>query len=325
VLYEEGHVAAKTAGIARAIIKRFRDILNASKFDIVYLFRTANLAGPAFLERLVTIRKIPMIFDFDDAIYMTNTSDANRKFGWLKFAEKTADICRISTSVSVGNSHLADYAKQFNENVFVIPTSIDTDNYQSDGHANGENERVVVGWTGSSTSQYHLEAFEPTLVELLERRDDVEIRVISNREPSFRQIPYTWREWSPESEVAEISEIEIGIMPTPDDEWSRGKCALKALQYMSLGIPAICTDMGANRDAIKHGENGYLAKTQDQWLEYFDRLIDDKTLRKKMGSEAKRTVLDGYSMKKCAELFAEAVRRTIAIGSRGNETRNKQE
>ena len=156
-----------------------------------------------------------------------------------------------------------------------------------------------------------MEAFEPTLIELLKRRKNVDIRVISNREPSFKEIPYSWREWSPETEVKEIAKIDIGIMPTPNDEWSRGKCALKALQYMSLGIPAICTDMGANRDVIEQGKNGFLAKDQEEWLSYFDLLIDDSVLRKELGDEARQTVVNRYSMSKCAELFAEVVRTTI--------------
>jgi len=311
ILYKEGHFFSKTLGMSKALLRRVGHVLGASNYDAVYLFRTASFIGPALLERLLKLRGIPTIFDFDDAIYLTNTSDNNKRFGWLKFSGKTADICRLSSSVTVGNSHLAEYAKQFNESVFVVPTSIDTDWYRPVEDEGTKNEKVIVGWTGSSTSQYHLEAFEPTLIELLEKRKNVDIRVISNREPSFKEIPYSWREWSPETEVKEIANIDIGIMPTPNDEWSRGKCALKALQYMSLGIPAICTDMGANRDVIEQGENGFLAKNQEEWLSYFDLLIDDSVLRKQLGDEARRTVVNRYSMNKCAELFAEVVRTTI--------------
>jgi glycosyltransferase involved in cell wall biosynthesis len=242
---------------------------------------------------------------------MTDVSKANKKFAWAKFSGKTADICRLSTSVTVGNSYLAEYARQYNENVFVVPTSIDTNRYQPAAKKEQKDGRVIVGWTGSSTSQYHLEAFERVLAELVEKRGDVEIRVVSNREPAFKTIPYVWRPWSAETEVAEISQIDIGIMPTPDDEWSRGKCALKALQYMSLGIPAICTDIGANRDVVKHGENGFLAKTPEQWLNCFDTLIDNRTLRDRLGAAARQTVVENYSMEKCGQMFAEVIRKTV--------------
>lgn len=311
VIYQEGNFKAKLAIIAKASLKRLNQILKASKYDIVYLYRYANVIGPAFFEKFMQLRGYPVIFDFDDAIFITDTSKSNKSFGWAKFSQKTKTICRLSTSVSVGNSYLADYAQKYNKNVYIIPTSIDTKRYQPTKKKSEDNKPVIIGWTGSSTSQYHLEQFEPTLAKLIEKRNDVEIRVISNREPSFEKIPYTWRAWSVETEIDQIGEIDIGIMPTPDDEWSRGKCALKALQYMSLGIPTICTDMGANRDVIKHGENGFLAKESKQWLECFDTLIDNKELRIKLGNEARKTVVDHYSMQKCAELFEDVVRKTM--------------
>lgn len=311
VIYQEGKFAAKVAELAKATLRRINHVLKASKYDAVFLYRAASMVGPAFLEKFMRMRGYPIIFDFDDAIFMTDVSKANKRFAWAKFSGKTDEICRLSTSITVGNSYLAEYAEQFNENVYVVPTSIDTNRYQPREKQPRTDGKTVVGWTGSSTSQYHLEEFEPVLAELLKKRNDVEIRVVSNREPSFKTIPYVWRSWAAETEVEEIGQIDIGIMPTPDDEWSRGKCALKALQYMSLGIPAVCTDMGANRDVVKHGENGFLAKTQEQWLNCFDTLIDDVVLRKHLGDEARRTVVDNYSMEKCGKMFAEVIRKTV--------------
>jgi glycosyltransferase involved in cell wall biosynthesis len=300
ILYKEGQVAAKFSSMSKAVLRRFSHVFAAG----------IAMVGPAVLERLMSAFGARIIFDFDDSIFMTNTSDANRFFGWAKFAGKTAEICKVSTSVTVGNSYLADYARKYNDNVYIVPTSIDTNLYQPVIKSEKKGGRVVVGWTGSSTSQYHLEAFEPVLAQLVKRRD-VEIRVISNRLPAFKEVPYVWREWSTQKEIEETAEIDIGIMPTPDDEWSRGKCSLKALQYMALGIPAICTDMGANRDVIQHGENGFLAKTTEEWLNYFEILIDDAPLRAKLGAEARRTVVENYSMEKCSDLFAGAVRKTV--------------
>lgn len=310
VIYKEGHLAAKIKELLKANLRRLKHTLKAKNYDAVFLYRAASMVGPAWMEKLLRWRDVPIIFDFDDAIFFTDTSKANKRFAWAKFSGKTADICRLSTSVTVGNSYLADYAKKYNKQVFVVPTSIDTDKYQPAAKKRSDRARVVVGWTGSSTSQYHLEEFEPVLAELLKERD-VEIRVVSNREPTFTTVPFVWRAWSAETEVEEIAQIDIGIMPTPDDEWSRGKCALKALQYMSLGIPAICTDMGANRDVVKNGVNGFLAKSSEEWLTAFKALIDDPLLRRKLGDEARRTVVENYSMESCAALFSEAVKATV--------------
>ncbi len=305
VIYKEGNLTAKIRELLKSNLRRVNHILKAKEYDLVFLYRTASMIGPAWMEKFLKWRNIPIIYDFDDSIFLTDTSKANRRFAWAKFSGKTADICRISTNITVGNEFLADYARQYNDRVTVVPTSIDTDKYQPKKNKKSTG-KVKVGWTGSSTSQYHLEQFEPVLIELLKERD-VEIRVISNRKPAFEKIPSEWRAWSPEGEIDEISQIDIGIMPTPDDDWSRGKCALKALQYMSLGIPAVCSDVGANREVVRHGENGFLAKTTEQWLESLKKLIDDESLRQRLGKEARRTVVENYSMEKCAENFAKVV------------------
>jgi glycosyltransferase involved in cell wall biosynthesis len=250
-----------------------------------------------------------MIYDFDDAIFKLHTSEANQGFGWLKFPGKTANICRISSHVVVGNAWLAEYARQFNPNVTIVPTSIDTDRYRPE-KKKGSNGRLVVGWTGSSTSQTHLEMFAPMLRDLTTRRD-VELRVISDREPLLPGVSYVWRPWSLDTEVDELSHCDIGIMPMPDDEWSRGKCAAKALQYMGMGIPTICSAVGANCEVIQHGENGLLALTSSEWKTNLDSLIDDAALRQRLGMMGRRTVEDRYSMRHCAELFARVVRETI--------------
>lgn len=318
VIYQPGLFATKAKELTKAIFRRIRHIINSSDYDVIFLYRAASMVGPAWLEKVLRWRKTPIIYDFDDAIFLTNTSKANERFGWAKFAGKTGEICSLSTSVTVGNSYLAEYAKKYNDRVYVVPTSINTDRYRPAPLKNKSNERLIVGWTGSSTSQYHLEAFEPVLAELIKQRD-VEIRVISDREPAFKEIPYVWRSWSSEKEIEETSQIDIGIMPTPDDEWSRGKCAAKALQYMALGIPTVCSNVGTNREVIRHGENGFLAGKPEEWVDLLKELIDDAQLRARLGREGRKTVETGYSMKRCAQLFADVVYDTV-----GKEIKKKE-
>lgn len=311
MLHKPGrNVAKAVAGVSR-FLHRFADAARTRRYDAVLIHRAACIAGPATVERLVALFGRPVIYDFDDAIFKLHTTEANRRFGWLKFPGKTGAICRISSHVVVGNEYLANYALRFNPRVTVIPTSIDTERYQpvTDSRSNG---KVVVGWTGSSTSQTHLELFAPMVRELVSRRD-VEFRVISDREPVLPGIPYVWKPWSPETEVKDLSHFDLGIMPIPDDEWARGKCALKALQYMAMGVPAICSPVGANSEVIQHGENGLLAATTDEWVSCFETLVDDGALRHQMGNKARQTVEKGYSMRKCSELFADVIRETVEV------------
>jgi len=311
VLHQPGRPVAKAAALAAAFARRIADVAAAPRYDAVVIHRAACLVGPALLERALKLLNCPVIFDFDDAIFALHTTAANRRFGWLKFPQKTAAICRISSHVVVGNEFLADYARQFNDRVTIIPTSIETDRYRAlrKSH-NGNGQRVVIGWTGSSTSQTYLEMFAPVLREFMRHRD-VELRVISDREPDLPGIPYVWQSWTAETEIELLRGFDIGIMPMPDDQWARGKCAMKALQCMALGIPTVCSAVGANREVIRHGENGLLAGTPEEWMVNLKSLVDDPSLRERLGQAGRQTVEDRYSARRCAKAFAEVVRETI--------------
>ncbi|HEX8090546.1 MAG TPA: glycosyltransferase family 4 protein [Blastocatellia bacterium] len=310
LLHKPGRRMAKAAAGAIRFASRASDVMATSRYDAVLIHRTASIAGPALLERLIPLFRRPLIYDFDDAIFMLHTTEANKRFGWLKFPGKTATICRLSAHVIVGNSYLAEYARRYNPRVTVIPSSVDTERY-SPPKMPRANDRVVIGWMGSSTSQAHLELFAPVLRALIARRD-VELRVVSDREPLLPGLPFTWRPWSAATEVEELAQFDIGIMPMPDDPWARGKCAMKALLYMSMGVATVCSAVGTNREVIAHGENGFLAATSEEWINQLESLIDDRHLRERLAREGRRTIEAHYSMQRCAEQFAQVVRQSIA-------------
>lgn len=321
LLHKPGHRAAKALASSARFARRCADLMKTRRHDVVLIHRAACIGGPAVLERLVALLGRPLIYDFDDAIFELHTTEANRRFGWLKFPGKTATICRLASHVVVGNAWLADYARQYNSHVTVIPTSIDTELYKP-SHQNGSNGRLVVGWTGSSTSQTHLEMFAPLLRELKSRRN-VELRVISNREPVLPGLEYVWRPWAAETEVADVGDFDIGIMPMPDDEWAKGKCALKALQYMAMRIPTVCSAVGANREVVQHGENGLLASNSAEWIAALELLVDDATMRERLGVMGRRTVEEKYSMRRCAGLFARVVRDAVGEEKRSESSSDK--
>jgi glycosyltransferase involved in cell wall biosynthesis len=308
LIYRPGYFAAKAARMAAALARRVRELARLRRYDVVLIHRAASLFGPALVERLVALTGQPILFDFDDAIHVLDISPANRRLGWLKFPGKTAAICGLSSHVVVGNNYLADYARQHNSHVTVVPSSVDTRHYHPVAGKRSSG-RLVVGWTGSSTSLNHLELFAPTLRELVNRYD-IEIRVHSDREPVLPGVPYVWRPWSAHTEVEEITRFDIGIMPLPDDEWTRGKCAMKALLYMAMGIPSVCSAVGANREVIEHGKNGLLSSTPDEWVDNIGALIENPSMRRRLGMAGRQTVEEHFSMEKSAELFAQVVRET---------------
>lgn len=308
LLHRPGNLAAKAIALGAAFLRRSIELTTLHRYDAVLIHRAACLAGPAVLERAIALTGKPVIFDFDDAIYLLHTTAANRFFGWLKFPGKTASICRKSAHVVVGNSYLADYARQHNPRVTIIPSSVDTDRYRPSNKL-GRGGPIVVGWMGSSTSQTHLEAFAPVLRDLCAR--DVVLRVVSDREPELPGVRFEWRRWSAETEVAELADFDIGIMPMPDDKWARGKCAMKALLYMAVGVPVVCSAVGTNREVIRHGENGLLAASPEEWLNQLDSIIGDPAERERLGSAGRQTVEEGYSMSRCAAKFAAVVEEAV--------------
>jgi glycosyltransferase involved in cell wall biosynthesis len=308
LLQEPGHVLRKAWLTTGAFVRRSRELLRLPEHDAVVVHRAACLAGPPWVERHVRSRGRPVVYDFDDAIFRLHSAAANRPFAWLKAPGKTATLCRVSDHVVVGNEFLAAYARGLNDCVTIVPSSIDTE--RSRPISRPPNPRVVVGWMGSSTSQTYLEAAAPTLREVL-AACPVELRVVSNRRPTLPGVDHTWRPWSAETEVREVAEFDVGIMPMPDDDWARGKCALKALQYMAMGVSTVASAVGANREVIEHGQNGFLAVTTPDWVECISRLADNADLRQALGREGRRTVEDRYSMRKSAEKFEGVVRQVV--------------
>jgi glycosyltransferase involved in cell wall biosynthesis len=289
-----------------ALRRRALQAANLPPGQLVFLHRAACLAGPPVVERWLKHRGHPIVYDFDDAIYLLHTAAANRPLAWLKQAGKTATICRLSDHVVVGNGHLAGWGRRHNPAVTIVPSSIDTDLYRPHPER-AASQRLVVGWMGSSTSQTYLEAFGPML-QALTSSLPVELRVISNRRPALPEVPLTWRPWSAETEVADLAELDVGIMPLPDEEWALGKCALKALQYMALAVPTVASAVGANREVIEQGVNGFLASSTEEWVECIGGLAANLELRHCIGRAGRRTVEERFSMRRSAAAMAEVLR-----------------
>jgi glycosyltransferase involved in cell wall biosynthesis len=309
ILHQPGQRVEKALRGSAALVRRLADVASARRFDAIVVHRAAALFGPALLERLIVLMRRPILYDFDDAIYLLHTSEANRAIGWLKFPGKTQALCRMSRGVVVANEGLAEYARRYNPNVHMVPSSVDTQRFRPPAGPR-EPGPMRVGWTGSSTSLTYLEMFEPVLGEMLARLP-VELHVHSDREPALR-VPFRFHPWRPDTEADELSRLDVGIMPMPEDAWARGKSAMKALLYMAMGIPTVATGVGTNRDVIRSGENGLLVRTPEEWLGAIEKLAASPGERARLGGAGRRTVEEHYSKDVCAALFAKAVRSVVA-------------
>jgi glycosyltransferase involved in cell wall biosynthesis len=294
VLYENGQTLKKAKTVLQNMNNRRVEMKSLQNFDLVYVFREAAIFGPALFEKQVAHSGVPMIFDFDDAVFIAYKSPSNGYLSHLKFPKKTGTTCRYSAWVMAGNDYLADYARQFNQNVTIVPTTIDTEKYQPKSEY--VKDRLVVGWSGSYSTAQYLETVAGVFQDLAKERDFV-FKVIGAPKYDLANVNVNAIPWQSATEVEDLSEMDIGIMPMHEDLWSQGKCGLKALQYMALGIPTICSPIGVNTKIIQDGENGFLAAGKDEWIEKLKRLMDSVELRRKLGQAGRQTVEREYSAK----------------------------
>jgi glycosyltransferase involved in cell wall biosynthesis len=292
LLMRAGPPLAKAAALARALLRRVAQAWKTGGYQLLYVFREGALLGPALAERLLAWRGIRFVFDFDDAVWVRYVSPVNGYFAYLRFPGKTATLCRLSRHVIAGNSYLAQYAQRYNPRVTVVPTTIDTERYRRLPPAG--NAVPVIGWTGSHSTAAYLRLVKPAL-ERLRRRAEFRVVVVGGAGFEAEGIAVEHRPWRAATEVSDLADIDIGIMPLPDAEWERGKCGLKALQYMALGIPPVLSPVGVNADIVVDGENGLLARTEEEWERALERLITDPALRARLGARARATVEQTYS------------------------------
>jgi glycosyltransferase involved in cell wall biosynthesis len=294
--YKPGNGFKKLGVLLRSIKKRLADIAEAKKSDIVFIQREAFMLGSTYFEKQFAKSGAKVIFDFDDAIWFMDVSDANKKFKFLKNPGKTADIIKVSDLVFAGNQYLADYAKLNNKNVVIVPTTIDTEEYKRMSLPQ-KDDSVCIGWSGSITTIKHFEYAIPVLTKIKEKYGNkVSIKVIGDGNFRNESLGVVGIPWKHADEVKELSGIDIGIMPLPDDEWAKGKCGLKGLQYMALEIPTLMSPVGVNSEIIQDGVNGYLANEVDEWVEKISKLVESEELRKQLGQKARETVLNHYSI-----------------------------
>ena len=293
VVYKPGQLSAKLRLVTGAVRRRAALLNKIKNYDVVYIFREAALLGPPVLERLIHQTGVPFVFDFDDAIFVSYKSPSNGYLSYLKFAGKTKTNCRLAAHVMVGNPYLADYARQVNQNVTIIPTTIDTEKYKP-LPKKASADPVVIGWTGSYSTVQHLDTLRSALQKLA-KLESFKLRVIGTPAYELEGVDVDARQWHSETELEDLNAIDVGVMPLPDDNWSKGKCGLKALQFMALGIATVCSPVGVNTDIIQDNENGLIAATEEEWIKKLSLLVQSAELRKRLGDAGRKTVELKYS------------------------------
>jgi len=294
-LYKEGSFFRKGFSMLRSFIRRFALLFKLRKFDFVFIHREASMIGPPVFEFIISkILKKKYIYDFDDAIWLPNYSQSNAKFHKLKAYGKVKSIIRWADKVCVGNEFLKNYALDYNSNVQVIPTTVDTVNVHNKT-ADHASEELIIGWTGSHTTMDYLPFLVPVL-QKLEKDHKFKFRVISNHPPQIKLNCLEFVKWNKDTEIVDLAKINIGVMPLEDTIWAKGKCGFKGLQYMALQIPSVMSNVGVNVEIIDHTKNGFLCETADDWYDTLHELITKPELRKSIGAAGQETVKNRYSV-----------------------------
>lgn len=298
------------------VMTRYQQLSKAKNYDLLIIQKGLTSWRCRGLVEWFQSLKVPYLVDIDDAIYSKLPGAFPSYLRWMQDAEEPVKLFKSSKGMIVGNRFLADFAKKYVKDIYIIPTPVDTHTYSMSSKK--ESKPITIGWSGSAANNHYFNEMIPILTNLA-KRNAFKLAIISNNlkkidTQKLNGIPLEFMEWKKQSEVEDLRRIDIGLMPLRDDEWSKGKCGLKALQYMALGIPAICSPVGINEEIIQQGVNGCLAANPEEWERKLELLLGDENLRKNMGIQARKTVENRYSVDVTTPKLVQVIHEVIQNG-----------
>lgn len=280
--------------------RRWQILLSVPLYDTVCLHRAfLNAVERRWLRRAGK----RYVFDFDDAIMFHDSS--HRRFRSWRRGWHFRQMVSGAESVIAGNQHLATLAACYNRRVSVVPTAVDPTPYPVQP-ANVCAEPIV-GWIGTGINLMYLRRIVPALTRLRQRWPEVKLKIVSDDFLDAPEIEVIKKRWSLADEVADVTSFQVGVMPLPDDPWTRGKCAVKILQCFAASVPVVCSPVGANLEVVEHGRNGYFARTDEEWLERLSELLGDAEKRKQFGVAGRQTLEGKYSIAANLNRFVHAL------------------
>ncbi len=307
-LRSKGWWLTKLSHTLFCVLRRFVQLLFISRYDVVVIHREVFPFLIPLFENWVTSRHPHVFFSFDDAVHIGHQNSAVLNHPLLyrmKYGAGINQVLRSSEGVIAGNRILAEHAREFNSNVVVVPTVVDTARFEYRS-PKPQSQALTIGWMGSRSTVSYLRDLEPALRRIQSCFPDL-IRFNFVGAPEYQpdlrnaaSLPFRL-----DTEVADLQTFDIGLMPLPDTDWAKGKCAFKAIQYMAVGVPVIASPVGVTVDLIRHGSNGLLAKNSEDWLDALLSLIQDFDLRDRLSRAARRTIEERYSLHVWGPRFAE--------------------
>lgn len=313
-LFDDGKLAARyrkggydLATLIGCYNQRLLSLLNHRKFDLIWIEKEALPWLPAWLEKLL-LSGTPSVLDFDDAVF--HHYDQHRLSVVRHLYGKRIDRLMAKASLVVcGNDYLAQRAKQAAAPwVEVLPTVIDLERYPLNSRKESFVPRIV--WIGSPSTVKYLGVLQEPL-QALAKKMPFQLRVIGG-DFKLDGVQTESLPWTEVTEVRDIMECDVGVMPLENTPWERGKCGYKLIQYMTCSLPVVASPVGVNNTIVEHGVNGLLATNPDEWLQYLERLLSDQQTSKVMGEAGRRLVQDQYCLQITASKLAQWLDETAA-------------
>ena len=297
IAYKKGFLFSKIIETIYGYCKRWYLPFIIHKYDIVYIHQWTTPYGSSLYDFIIKNRARKLIYDIEDFVTEKNSNIASTsKFiQFFRFTSRIKFLVKNADHVISSSPSLNDYCISLNKlsSSTFISSSINTNRFIPKN--NYENDhKIVIGWTGTFSSKPFLESIIGYLKEL-NSISDFKLRIISNCNFEIDDLDVELIEWSKEKEVEDLQGIDIGLYPLENSKWVLGKSGLKALQYMSFGIPTVATSVGTSKDIINNNINGFLVNSKDEWINTLKKLIEDNTLRKRIGLEARETIMNNYS------------------------------
>lgn len=287
-------------------ISFLRALIGAARADLVVILRKTFPFPLLWLLRRSSHR---LVFDFDDSIFCNTDGSAS-----MTRMKRFSNMVKACDHVFAGNEFLSEAASALNPAVTLIPTCVDLDRYTSE--VTKPQNSITLVWIGSSSTKKYLSELIPALRLAAARIPSLRIKIIADFDLPEAGFPTVAVPWSAATEVGELSSSHIGIAPMHDDDWSRGKCALKILQYMAVGLPVISSAVGANAEVVESDRNGYLATSDAEWCERILELAENPDLRTRLGSEGRAKVQREYSLKPVFSRMISVLNHLLSDGKR---------
>ena len=267
-----------------------RELLRRSSVAVLHQIKLSGAEA-----RLFAAFASRRIFDFDDAIYVRKPRHLGEPAddSWWR-RRKFAATCRSVDVVAAGNEVLAAAAAPYARRIVTLPTALDASIYRATSAT--QDEPPTIAWVGNPENLVYLEMLRPALARLAARHPALRLRVICSEFPDWPEVRIEQVQWSPAAEIAALAGAHIGVMPLTDDEWARGKCAFKLLQYMAASLPCVASPVGANAEAVIEGRTGYHARDASEWEYALERLIGSAELRARLGAAGRAHLDSRYGL-----------------------------